>query len=496
MTMTHGTPRIAILGTGFSGLGMAIRLVKAGITTFTLYEKAGEVGGTWRDNTYPGLACDVPSHLYSFSFGPKTSWSRRYPRQPEILAYLQRCVREYGLRPHIRFNTEIADARFDDDSGQWALRTTGGKELSADVLVCGLGQLNRPRMPDIEGIREFEGTAFHSARWNHEHDLTDRTVAVIGNGASAAQFVPEIAKQAGKVYLFQRTPSWIAPKKDRRYSPFTRWVLDHVAPIRALYRQWLYWRQEMFFLPIRGGLGGRFGTAWARRHREDQVPDLALRARLTPDYPIGCKRVVMSDDFYPALARDNVELVTEPIDRITRTGIRTTDGQDLPVDTLIYGTGFHATGFLAPLAITGRDGTRLDEVWKEGAHAYLGMTIPRFPNLFLLYGPNTNLGHNSIILMIERQTGYVLRCVRAMGRRDLAWVSPRASAMADYDRDTQAALAKTVWNEGCTSWYKTETGKITNNWPHTTIRYWWATRRPRLEHYETGRDTDNDALSR
>jgi len=475
--------RIAILGAGFGGLCMAIRLRKAGITSFTVYEKHAELGGTWRDNTYPGLACDVPSYLYSYSFAPNRDWTRRYPEQPEILAYLHKVARRFRLEPHIRYGVEIASAVFEEDAALWRLTTTTGEEIEAEVVVSALGQLNRPHLPELPGLGDFQGTAFHSAHWNHGHDLTGRDVAVIGTGASAVQFIPRIAEKAGRLTVFQRSATWVLPKTDFPYGRKARMALA-VPPVAKTYRSWLYWRHELMFGMIRGGRPGQIAQKWAGKHRDEQLPDdPRLRETLTPDYPVGCKRVVISGDYFPALARDNVEVVTTPIERITADGVETADGTRHKADTLIYATGFRATEFLSPLDFTGRAGRRLSDEWKDGAHAYLGITVPGFPNLFLLYGPNTNLGHNSIILMLEWQTKYVLACVKAIRDRNLAWMEVREDVMRAYDAKIQRALGRTVWEGGCTSWYKTESGKVTNNWPMSTVRYRSELRRPHFEYF-------------
>jgi cation diffusion facilitator CzcD-associated flavoprotein CzcO len=481
--MATRQPRIAILGAGFGGLCMAIRLRKAGIGSFTVYEKAAGLGGTWRDNTYPGLACDIPSFLYSYSFAPFTSWSRRYPEQPEILAYLHRCARRYGLEPHIRYNVEIASAVFDEGPGVWHLTSTDGEEIEAEIVVSGLGQLNRPRFPDIPGIGDFRGTSFHSARWKHDHDLSGRRVAVIGNGASAVQFIPRIAPLTDRLTVFQRSATWVLPKTDFAYGRRIR-VLLGIPPVAKAYRATLYGRHELMFRMIRGGWAGRIAEKWAGRHRREQLAGHArLRADLTPDYPIGCKRLAISNDFYPALARDNVNLVTARISRVTPGGVLTVDGTEHLVDTIIYSTGFRANELMAPLEIVGRGGRRLSDDWKDGAHAYLGVTVPGYPNLFLLYGPNTNLGHNSVILMLEAQVGYVLQCVRGLRSRGLAWMDVRQDVMRAYDRRIDEALHRTVWEGSCTSWYKTESGKVVNNWPFSTLHYRRVLARPRFEHY-------------
>lgn len=480
--MAKRQPRIAILGAGFGGLCMAIRLKRAGIGSFTVYEKAAELGGTWRDNTYPGLACDVPSFLYSYSFAPFTGWSRRYPEQPEILDYLRRCAKRYGLEPHLRFGVEITSAAFDEAAGLWRLQTAAGEEVTAEIVVSGLGQLNRPRLPDLPGIEDFAGTWFHSSRWDHGHDLTGRRVAVVGNGASAVQFVPRIADRAERLTIFQRSATWVLPKTDFEYSARARALL-RVPPVTWTYRRALYWRHELMFRMIRGGWAGRIAEKWAGGHRAGQIADAALRTALTPDYPIGCKRVVISNDFFPAVARDNVELVTTPISAITKDGVQTADGVVHEADTIIYGTGFRATEFLAQLEVVGRGGRRLADDWKDGAYAYLGLTVPGYPNFFVLYGPNTNLGHNSILLMLEWQVGYVLRCVQELQSQGLAWMDVRPEAMRAYEDRIAAGLRRTVWEAGCTSWYKTPSGKVVNNWPYSTVRYRSVLRRPHLEHY-------------
>ncbi len=482
------TPRIAILGAGFGGLCMAIRLKRAGITSFTVYDKGSELGGTWRDNTYPGLACDVPSFLYSYSFAPFRGWSRRYPEQPEILEYLRRCARHYRLGPHLRYGVEISSAVFDEQAALWRLTTAGGEQIEAEIVVSALGQLNRPHIPDLPGAADFQGTVFHSARWNHEHDLTGRSVAVIGTGASAVQFIPRIADRAGRVTVFQRSATWVLPKSDFAYGRKARLAL-RLPPVTRAYRAWLYWRHELLFGIIRGGRVGRLAERIAAGHRTDQVPDRELAAALTPDYPIGCKRVVISNEYLSAFTRDDVDLVTSPIRRVTADGVETADGALHRADTLVYATGFRATEFLAPLDITGRGGRRLADEWKDGAHAYLGMTVPGFPNLFLLYGPNTNLGHNSIVLMLEWQTRYVLQCVRAIRDRRLAWLDVRPDVMRAYDAKIQSGLRRTVWEGGCTSWYKTPSGRVTNNWPLSTVRYRSELRRPRLEYFHLAAGT-------
>ncbi|MEV4251149.1 NAD(P)/FAD-dependent oxidoreductase [Streptosporangium canum] len=469
-------PNVAIIGAGFGGLCMAIRLERAGIRSYTIFEKGPGVGGTWRDNTYPGAGCDIPSHLYSFSFERYASWTRRYPGQPEILGYLEMCADKYGLRPRIRLNTEVTAAAFDESLGRWRVRTAAGEQLF-DVVVSGVGQLNRPRLPDIPGMSSFGGAAFHSARWDHSQDLTGRRVAVIGNGSSAAQLIPRVAEVAGHVDVFQRTPNWVIPKPDAVFGETARTAFRHVPFLQRGYREWVYrYAEGALYRALAGGWSAGLLRRRALEHLRDQVPDPELRARLTPGYPVGCKRVIIDSGFYPALTRANVDLVTEPITRIVPAGVETATGLR-EADVIVYATGFRSTDFLAPIDITGRQGRRLGEEWKDGAEAYLGIAVPHFPNLFLLYGPNTNLGHNSIVFMIECQVGYIMRCLPYLARRGPMEVRPEA--MEAWRRSLDRAMDSMVWGAGCTSWYKNAAGRVTNNWPAPTTVYRRITRAPR-----------------
>ncbi|MEW6777191.1 MAG: NAD(P)/FAD-dependent oxidoreductase [Bdellovibrionota bacterium] len=471
-------PTVAIIGSGFAGLGMAIQLKKAGFNSFTIFEKASRVGGTWRDNTYPGAACDVPSHLYSFSFEPKTNWSRAFPEQPEILEYIEHCVDKYGLRPHIHFDTEIENARFEESRGLWRIRTTKGGEFNAHVLVSGCGQLNRPAFPNIPGLKDFAGVQFHSARWNHDYDLTGKNVAVIGTGASAIQFIPQIAPKVKKLHVFQRTPPWIIEKPDRPYLGIEKFLFRKVPAIRETYRQFIYWMLESrFFAFSEGSRIAKTVKKEAREYLRNSIEDPSLRKALTPDYELGCKRILISNDYYPCFNRSNVELITTGIERIEKNGVRTQDGTLREADTIIFGTGFQSTDFLAPMKITGRNSLDLNEAWRDGAEAYFGITVSGFPNLFLLYGPNTNLGHNSIIFMLECQIRYTMECIKKLAQERLAYLDPMPGEMRRYNDRLQARHADLVWNSGCTSWYKNESGKNTNNWPGFTVEYWLKTRK-------------------
>ncbi|SEG06097.1 Predicted flavoprotein CzcO associated with the cation diffusion facilitator CzcD [Thermomonospora echinospora] len=478
---------VAIIGSGFGGLGMAIRLKQAGVHDLTVLEKAGDLGGTWRDNTYPGAACDIPSHLYSFSFEPKTDWARRYATQPEILDYLRHCARKYGVLPHIRFGTEVTEARFDSDAGIWRISTTGG-ELTARVLISACGQLNRPSLPDIPGRDAFAGISFHSARWDHSAELDGKRVAVVGTGASAIQFVPELAGRVERLYLFQRSAPYVIDKTDRAYTRLGRGLLKAVPGWYPLNRATLYALFEARALgfvkypALMAPVVRRF-----QKNLHAHVLDPALREALTPDYPMGCKRILISDDYYPALTRPHVELVTEPIERVTAQGVRTRDGTERRVDTIVYGTGFRTGDFLAPMKVVGPDGRELNETWRDGASAHLGITVSGFPNLFLLYGPYTNLGHNSIIYMLESQIRYVLGCLQAMRRTGLRWIDVRPEVQEAFEARMRRRMRETVWEQGCHSWYMTEDGKVVNNWPGFTFTYRNATRRPDPRHFRARR---------
>lgn len=464
--------QVIVIGTGFSGLCMGIKLKQAGIENFTILERAGEVGGVWRENTYPGAACDIPAELYSFSFEMKTDWSRRYPPQPEIQQYMQFCADKYGLIPHIRFNTEVAGADYDQAAGQWSVTTGSGEVLKARVLISGVGQLSRPAVPELPGIDQFSGEVFHSAQWNPDFNAAGRRIAVIGTGASAIQFIPEIARTAAQVDVYQRTPPYVMPKPDREYSDRDRWMMQHLPGYKELNRALWYRAGETSTGAFNDGSRLAKLYQWVtlnymRRH----VKDPELRRKLTPDYPVGCKRVLFSHNYFEALAQSNVDVVVDPVQAVTASGIRSASGETRAYDTIIYGTGFRATEFLAPMRITGAGGRELGAVWADGAEAYKGVAVHGFPNLFLLYGPNTNLGSNSIIFMIECQVGYILQALQQLRDGGLRAVDVKAAAMRDYNADIQEKLRHSVWSAGCSSWYHTATGKVTNNWPGYTRDY-------------------------
>jgi cation diffusion facilitator CzcD-associated flavoprotein CzcO/acetyl esterase/lipase len=483
-TAAAASHEVLIIGGGFGGVGMAVNLKRAGVEDFLILECGDGVGGVWRDNTYPGAACDVPSHVYSFSFEPNPDWSRSFASQAEIHAYLRHCAQKYELAAHLRCHAEVGEASFDEAAGLWRVRLRDGAELAARILITATGQLSNPAMPRIEGLDSFRGPAFHSARWDHSVDLTGKRVAVIGTGASATQFVPAIAPKAGRLTVFQRSPGWIIPRPDKPYRTWQK-ALFRAAPwTMRLYRGLIYTQYEsraLAFTRAKWMLKVAAGMPF-RRMLARQVPDPALRARLTPDYPIGCKRILLSSEYLPTFARPNVELVTEGIARVTPGGVETEDGKLHEADVIVYGTGFAATRFLAPMRILGRGGIDLNTAWSAGAASYLGVSVPGFPNFFMLYGPNTNLGHNSIIYMLESQFAHVLRCLRALRQAGAAQLEVEAAPYRAFNAGVQARLTQSAW-AGCRSWYLDEQGRNTVNWPGFSLTYRWLAKRSSLNAY-------------
>ena len=477
MTLPPHT-RVAIVGAGFSGLCMAIRLRREGIEDFVVLERADEVGGTWRDNTYPGCQCDIPSALYSFSFAPNPDWSRFYPLQSEIRDYLRRCARDFGVMPHIRFGQEVVGADWDEEAGHWRLETPGGS-LTAEVLVGGMGGLSAPAVPEIPGLESFEGHVFHSATWDHDHDLRGERVGVIGTGASAVQFVPRIQPEVGTLHLFQRTPAWVMPDMDRPVTGFERRLFRRVPATQRLVRAGIYLMQEATVLGtiVNRRLSGVL-EAVARRHLRAQVPDPELRAKLTPNYTIGCKRITLSNTYYPAICQPNAELVTDRIREVRQRSIVTADGTERELDTLIFGTGFRVHDNPSFARVRGRDGRTLGEAWAGSPRAYLGTTIAGFPNLFLLVGPNSAGGFNSIVFTTEAHVNYAIEAIRAMDRHGLRSVEVRPEAYDAFTREADRRLRESVWNAGgCASWYLDENGRNGVWWPGFTWRLWQRTRR-------------------
>ncbi|HWB65617.1 MAG TPA: NAD(P)/FAD-dependent oxidoreductase [Mycobacteriales bacterium] len=473
MTVRSRRPSVAVIGAGAGGIAMGIRLKRGGFP-FTIYEKSDGVGGTWRDNTYPGAACDVPSHLYSYSFERNPWWSRTYARQPEILAYLEACTDRYGVRPHIRTETAIVQADWDDGAQRWRLLSESGEEFTAEVLVACVGMLNVPHIPDIPAAERFRGRAFHSARWDHSKPVAGERVASIGTGASAIQYVPAIAPEVAQLTVFQRTPIWVSPRFDNEYTPEQQRRFARV-PLAARRHRWQIWwtYQRASFAADSPQIAAQ--TQLAASYLARKVEDERLRAALTPDFPVGCKRPLTSREWFPALTRPNVRVVTSPITEFTPSGLRTADGEEHEVDTVIYGTGFRATEYLTGIEIRGRGGRRLREVWADGAEAYLGLSVAGFPNFFMLYGPNTN-GVNSILFMHEAQAHYVVRALRLMQRWRVGVVEVRESAMRRYNDRLQRQMQGMVWLAGCNSYYRTPSGKVVTQLPFSGGEYWLRTR--------------------
>lgn len=469
--------RIAIVGAGFAGLCMAIRLQQSGQNDFVIIERGATVGGTWRDNSYPGAACDIPSHLYSLSFEQNAGWSRKYPTQAELYAYLRDLAEKYRLLAKIRFNSELLGADYDDGARRWRLRTGTG-ELTAQILVLATGSLCEPRLPDIPGIERFAGRRFHSSRWDHDFDLAGKRVAVIGTGASAIQFVPEIAPVAAALQVYQRTPSWIIPRPDRPITRVERFLLRRVKPLQWLYRWLIYWTHESRVLGfvLHPGLMKLFQKL-AERHLRQQVADPELRRRLTPGYVVGCKRVLISNDWYPALQRPNVEVIDAPIREVREHSVVTADGRERAADALILATGFYATDNPIAGLIRGSGGRTLAQAWQHGEEAYLGSLVHGFPSLFFIVGPNTVLGHSSMVFMIETQVEYILRCLALMQRENATALEVRQEVQAHYNETLQQRLRGSVWATGCKSWYQHSSGKITALWPGFTFSFWRRTRK-------------------
>lgn len=465
--------RTLVLGAGFAGLGTAIKLAGSGHEDFLVLDKGDTVGGTWRDNTYPGAACDVPSQLYSFSFAPNTEWSRSFSPQKEIQAYLEDVARAAGVLDRVRFGVTVESAAWDADSLTWQVNTSAGTVV-ADVVISGTGGLSEPKLPEIEGIEDFSGEIFHSARWNHDYDLTGKRVAVIGTGASSIQIVPSIAEQVAHLDVYQRTAPWVLPRHDRVYTGLERLGFRHLPFFQKAYRTAIYWGREGFVpaftwqpalaLPAKLQALGNIRKG---------ITDPALRRAVTPAYKIGCKRILISNAYYPALDRDDVDLITDPIARITPTGIVTADGTEREIDCLIVATGFHTTDQPIAHHIKGADGRTLADVWAEhGMASYKGTTTAGFPNLFQIVGANTGLGHSSMVFIIESQIAYILSALEAMQRHGIAAVEPTRAAQDAWNADLQQRMKRTVWSSGgCASWYLDEHGRNTTLWPRATFTF-------------------------
>lgn len=482
---------VAIVGSGFGGLCMALRLLQEGMTNFVVLEKDGDVGGTWRDNTYPGCACDVQSHLYSLSFEGNPEWSKRYAPWDEIQSYILDTTERHGLRDYVRFNTEVNSTVFDEATALWAVGTTDGQTLRARHVVIASGPLHFPLTPNIPGLDSFEGKVFHSARWDHDYDLKGKRVVSIGTGGSAIQYIPRIAEEVGQLHVMQRSAPWVIPRDERAYSRFSKWMFRTFPLLRKLHRARLYWSNESRAWPIftpsiasrLGGLVKRFITM--------NVDDPALAERLTPDYTLGCKRILISNEYYPAFNRDNVELVTEAIKEIRAGSVVTADGVERPMDCIILGTGFVADPriYMKHFEVVGLGGRRLQDDWDDHVESYYGVDAAGYPNMHLLVGPNSGLGHNSIIFMIEAQVNYILKCMQMLRARAADYMDVKADVQTEFNERVQTTIGKTVWGTGCQSWYQQADGRNIALWPWSTWRFWLETRHVREDAYTFGSAT-------
>ena len=464
---------VLVVGSGFSGLATVIGLTEAGYRDVVVIDRGRTVGGTWRDNTYPGAACDVPSQLYSFSFALNPEWSSSYSPQPEIERYLQGVTETFGVGDHVYGGVEMTGARWDESASEWEVTTSAGT-IRAAVLALGIGALCEPRLPDIAGIESFAGPVMHSSRWDHDVDLAGKRVAVIGTGASAIQIVPKVSELASHVDVYQRTPPWIVPRNDHPYGRLTRFAMRHVPGYQRLMRTSVYWYLESRVVGfVKQPRLMRSASKVALAHMHKAVKDPELRRKLTPNYTMGCKRILISNDYYPAIAKDTTDLVTDPIAEVRPNSIVTADGTERPIDVLIVATGFFVTDNPTARLVRGRDGSSLAEYWDEhGMSAYKGITVPGFPNMFYLLGPNTGLGHSSMVQMAEAHANYTVDAVRTMDRHGLASVDLRPEVLEEYARGLQRDMKRTVWNTGgCASWYQDKHGNNTTLWPGFTFSF-------------------------
>jgi cation diffusion facilitator CzcD-associated flavoprotein CzcO len=473
---------VVIVGAGFGGVGLAVRLLDEGIDDVVILEQEDDLGGTWYVNTYPGCQCDVPSLLYSLSSAPNPEWTRTFAPQPEIEEYLRTVAERTNVKRLIRFGTEVTGAHWEATANRWRVETPDGP-VTGDLLVLASGFLSTPSAPAIQGLDRFEGTVFHSARWRHHHDLAGERVAVIGTGASAIQFVPQIQPAVDHLTVFQRTPPWVMPRPDRAFTDRERWLFRHSRLAMRISRARIYWARELMVVMFakRPQLA-KYAALGARKHLEDQIADPDLRARLTPHYALGCKRVLLSNDYYPALTQPNVDLVTASITGVTDRAVVTADGVEHPVDTIILGTGFAVTEPPIAQRVHGADGRTLAQHWGGSPTAYLGSTVAGFPNLFVITGPNTGLGHSSMVFMMESQANYIVDALKTMAARGIGAFSVDPAAVEAFNDEVQDQLAHTVWNSGCSSWYLDGTGRNTTLWPDFTWRY-----RQRTRHFDADR---------
>jgi cyclohexanone monooxygenase len=470
------SPSVGIIGAGPGGLALGIFLRKAGFSDFTIFDREDGVGGTWRINTYPGLACDVKSHLYSYSFDLNADWSRMWSGQPEILAYFEQCAQRYELASNLKLNTEITAAHW--DGAAWQLTTSAGERYTFDVVVSAIGLFTQPVLPDLLEEETFTGKLMHTARWDHSVDLRDARVAVLGTGSTAAQLVPEVAKVAKKIYSVQRSPTWILPKPDRPYTDREKWLFRRIPFAKKVYRTRLWLRSESNISVIENGSDKtqEFRDI-ALRVLEATVPDEDLRRKLTPDHPFGCKRLVFATDYLQSLTQPHVEVVSSPARSLRARSLVTDDGSELDVDVVLCATGYAAADYLGQIDVTGERGVTLRETWSDGAYAYLGMAVPGFPNFFMLYGPNTNVGSNSVIFMLEAQAHYIVRALKYMRRKRKPYIAVRPAAMADFIAKIDQWMEGTVWLTRCSNYFRATNGRVVTQWPRSARAFWGMTRR-------------------
>lgn len=482
---------VAIAGAGFGGLCMALQLQKNGIHDFLILEKAKEVGGAWRDNHYPGAACDVQSHMYSYSFETKSDWTKRYAPWHEIQQYILDTVKKHNLRPHIHFNQEVVSAVFNEGTGRWVIKTAGGETIMARHWVLASGPLHVPAIPDIPGLKDFQGKVMHSAQWDHGYDLKGKRVASIGTGGSAIQYVPEIAPDVKQLHVFQRTPAWVIPRDERSYSGLRKFLFQALPFTRTLHRWRCYWTNESRLWPILNPWMAKIGEAALKKFISYQVKDPALVKKLTPDYTLGCKRILISNKWYPAFNRPNVELVTDAVREITPDGIVTKDGKARKLDCIILGTGFVVDPriYMKSFELRGLRGHTVQEDWKVSPTSYYGITTANYPNMYQLVGPHTGLGHNSIIFMIEAQVNYIIACMKLVKQKGADYIDVKPEAMTRFLGEMTQALQGTVWSSGCKSWYQTADGINFAIWPKSTWRYWLETRKVNEADYVFGQCT-------
>lgn len=470
--------QVAIIGAGFGGLAMAIRLLQRNIHNFVILEKTNEVGGTWRENQYPGAACDVQSHLYSLSFAPKTDWSKRYAEAPEIFQYIQDVVQQFNLREYCQFNSEVVHTEYHEKDCAWHVALKDGRQLSCQYLIFASGPLHVPQIPHIQGIEKFQGKVFHSSQWDHQYDLKGKVVASIGTGGSAIQYIPEIVPQVKQLYVMQRTAAWVIPRDERKYLNVEKKLFKQADWFRKLHRARLYWSNESRAIPIMQPSVMKYTQKLAEAFIRFQVKDKQLAQKLTPDYIMGCKRILVSNKYFPTFNRDYVELVTDAIQELTADTIITKDGKTRKIDCLIYGTGFITDPriYLQQFSCIGEHGVELKQAWKDGAESYYGISHKGFPNLFQLLGPNTVLAHNSVIFMIESQIDYILQMMDLVAQSQSNAIVVKDQVQDQFNHDVQDMLNNTVWQSGCLSWYQQEGGKNFALWPTYTWKYWLKTK--------------------